>query len=616
MRTPPRIWIAFVATALLGGCQTFLIDAPDRRVYDLVEERQKDALGETHDINIGPESGEINEGNSRERMYSFTPRPVDSEIPDSFNRPKAEEPIPTDVAHAANEPHPQPIAPEPMQEDSQRKIATDEEALAAQSGDPQDVPQITPEIYAPADAARVRVFNLRDALAFAMRNAREYQDAKEDLYLAGLDLTLERHLWTPQFVAAVQADFANYGQIRDFDRAMSVTSEVAMTQRLPYGGQVAARVINRLMRDLGVHTTSGESGNVILEADIPLLRGAGKVAYESRYREERELIYAVRTFERFRREFLTLIAAEYFNLQQLRAAIYNTFKSYESRRRDWERADFVNRMGQSKSIFEAPRARASYRQSEAALVSAKERYQSAIDRFKIRMGMPVGELLDVTELEADQDAAALDDLLPDVELDDAERVALKYRLDLLNVADAVDDSRRGVVIAKNAILPNLNASGSLTLDSEPGHLSSTHYDYTRMTWRGSVRAELNDRYAERNAYRASLVALRKAERDYELAQDNVRADVRRAVRRIAQQANLRAIQEQNVEENELRVAAARAQEALGKINNRDVVEAENDVLAARNDLAAAIAAYRVAVLEFRRDTGTLRVDDDGQWARP
>ena len=43
-----------------------------------------------------------------------------------------------------------------------------------------------------------------------------------------------------------------------------------------------------------------QSAEIILEADIPLLRGAGNVAREDRIQAERDLIYAAREFERFR----------------------------------------------------------------------------------------------------------------------------------------------------------------------------------------------------------------------------------------------------------------------------------------------------------------------------
>lgn len=595
-----RITQSLVSTLLLGatliGCRSTLIERTDREVYSVIAERQRTALGSTSDVRLGRESGQVQRSGG---MYSFNPRPVEPELPEAFRA----------------KPTPQSGAQSPPQEASppapEADLAGDGQPTAESAA--VDETELSESIFTPQQRDELTILGLSDALSYAARHARELQDAKEALYLAALDLTLERHLWTPQFVASVRGEFADFGQVRDFDRAMTAVSDFALTQRLPYGGEVTARVVSSLMRDLGVHTTSGESGNVILEANLPLFRGAGRVAYESRYVAERELIYAVRTYERFRRAFLVDVAGEYFALQQRRSQIKNTYIGYVGLRIDVVKQDFISRVGQSRDVFDVLRAKSSLRRSESALVSVKERYESALDRFKISLGMPVDSLLDVMDQDLDEDAQALDGLLAEVSPDEAVDVALGFRLDLLNSADRVDDARRGVHIARNAILPDLDANGSITIDTDPNRLNSAGYNLERTTWRATLGLRIDDRKTERNAYRASLVRTRRAERDHDRTVDVVRADVRRALRRITVQQKLRAIQETQVEENELRLEAARAQFDLGQISNRDVVDAEDALLTARNDLASAISGYRSAILEFRRDTGTLRVTDDGQW---
>ena len=592
------MWVRIFVLSLFFACacQQTLIDRTDRSVYGVISDRQKAALGTTTDANIGPENGKLLRG---EDMYSFTPHPVDSDIPEEFQTASQRD--------AANKPVSEPEGD--SQPAAQPVVVSGAEAESTTK----QSPLISPTIFTTEQEVERQIFLLSDALEYALCHAREFQGAKEDLYLAALDLTLERHLWTPQFVGSVQAEYANYGQVRDFDRAMSAVSDLSLRQRLPFGGDITARVINNLMRDLEKHITSGEPGNVILEANIPLFRGAGRVAYESRYTAEREVIYAVRTFENFRRGFAVRVAASYLDLQQTKASIGNAYKSYRGRYADWEKADFVNRVGRSQTIFDASRARSSFRNAESSLVSAKEQHASSLDRFKVLIGMPVATLLDVVDQDHDAESSAFDRLATNVEDSIAEQVALKYRLDLLTLADQVDDAKRGVVVAKNRILPDLNLSGSATLDTDPEHLSSVSYNTERTTWRGMAEMRIDDRKTERNAYRASLISLRRAERAHDLATDNVRVDVRRALRRIEQQRNLVSIQAANVEENVLRLAASQAQFDLGKIGNRDVVDADTDLLAARNQFAAAVARYRNAILEFHRDAGSLRIDDQGRW---
>lgn len=567
------------------GCRQAIIRGADGEVYRLIENRQRASLGQSTDAHIGDETGALD---TDPRRYSFNPRPVSAGVPESFAPP------PDDQADAVASDD----TTQELDDDAHVEDAPPDEAL-------------TPGIH-PA-GAEVELFRLRAALAYASRHARSLQTAREELYTAALDLTLERHLWTPQFVATASADYTDFEREAEFDQSMTAIADFAVTQRLPYGGAVTARVVQTLVRELNDHATIGESGQLILEADLPLFRGAGRVAYESRYLAERSLIYAARTYERFRRSFLVRVASSYFNLQQLKTAIGNTFTSYLSRTQAWEKAEFIERMGRSRTVFDAPRAKSILRQAEASLVSAKEGYASALDRFKILIGMSVNALLDVLDQDSDTDSSALDTLLPSVDVARAVDVALRYRLDLLNSADQVDDTERGVTIAENSILPDLDLRGSVTANSNPDHNRGTTFASERTTWSAGVELRLDDRKTERNAYRAALIALRRAERDHEEFRDSVRADVRRALRRIAQQENLLRIQALNVQENARRLAAADAQFDLGRSTNQDVVDAENDLLDARNDYARAIAGYRVAILELRRDTGTLRVGDDGGW---
>lgn len=597
--------------SLLGGCHDAWINRTDRQVYNLIAERQQAALGETSDARIEDAPTE----RRTERMYRFNPRPVEPGIPPDFHlplegmespdRPSAAKPV-ENVNPAAGSGASGPVSPA-LPTTGSGEVTDPLNAVPWQQP---AVSDLSPSIF--PEGVEVRVFGLPDALAYALRHSRTFQDAKEDLYLSALALTLERHLWTPQLVTTIRADYTNAGQDEAFDQALTAVGEAAVTQRLPWGGNVSARVLGTLVRDLTDHITTGETGQTILSANLPLLRGAGPSAYESRYQAERNLIYAVRTYEHFRRSFVVEVASSYFALQGQQAAVQNTFVSYLSRKQDAERAEFIEKMGQNTSIFEAPRAKSSLRQSESALVSGKEQYATALDRFKVFIGMAVDAPLDVLAQDDDAGSRNIDLLLREVDQSAAIEAALRFRLDLLNALDQVDDERRGVRVAKNAILPDLAADGGVTLDTNPEKLGTMEYDTTERTdWRAGLELRMDDRKRERNAYRESLIALRRAERAYELRADNVRVEVRGAMRRIAQQANLRAIQELNVAENEFRAAAAREQFNLGKSTNQDVVDAENDLLAARNQLAGAVAAYRVAILQFRRETGTLRVSDDG-----
>jgi outer membrane protein TolC len=379
-----------------------------------------------------------------------------------------------------------------------------------------------------------------------------------------------------------------------------------MTQRLPYGGQVVAQWIGTMVRDLENHVTNSESGTAIVSANIPLLRGGGRVAYESRYQGERNLIYAVRSYERFRRRFLTDVAGQYFNLLSTKGSIRNSIAARQSTRDNWERSQA--RADAEKIIqLEADRANNSFLSAQNSVAVAQENYESDLDEFKIRIGMPTTNLIDVVE-------EGLDLPEPSVTEEMAIETATRLRLDLLNTRDRVDDVRRSVEIARNNLLPDLDLSGSVSYSSNPDHQSAFHFREDDETWDLGVDLEIPlDRKAERNTYRSSIISLRRAERGYDEALDLVRLDVRRARRQIDRTKFSIEIQLQNIRSNELQLESAQIRFEKGEIDNQAIVDANDNLLEARNDYDRDVSEFRRAVLAFRLATGTLRVGEDGRW---
>lgn len=560
--------------AVPAGCDQAWINSSDRIAERLIAQRQQQTLGTTSDARIAAEDGFDRGGDP----YSFTPHPVDNSVPPAFRRQ-----APTTDPTAAD---------------------ADMTSSGAAALTPEDIAR-----YADLDTTGLRPFTLSEALAYAFRHAWDFQTQKEELYLAALALMNERQLWTPQLEGEIRARYTNFGQERNFDQAMAAVAELSATQRLPYGGDVSARIVNTLMRDIGNHVTTGESGEMILQANIPLLKGAGKVAFESRYQAERDLIYAVRIFEQNRRNLAVEVAGEFFNLLAIKTRIDSALLALSSAEYDLRRTEAQVKVGEVLEI-EAQRSRVRVLDSRNALISAKAQYQNALDRFKIRIGMPTTEPIDAVDEE-------LELFEPFVGEADAIDTALTYRLDLLNQLDFIDDARRQVRIARNNFLPAFDFTGTVSMATDPNQLQSYSYNTERTTWDALLSLEIPiDRRQERNDFRASLIGLRRAERDYQLASENVKLDVRAALRNLELARESMEIQRENMLVNKRRNEMARVLWDEGEIrSNRDLVEAQDALQTSTNQYATATAAYRLAILELLRDTGTLRVDDEGRWPR-
>lgn len=609
-------WSAITGLLLFGGCQWFADDA-DREVYRLIEQRQRGALGERHDVRIERNVSPIS---VPEGSYAFVPHPVDSDVPEAFNRP-ASRPEGRLTGLAS------PVVGEPDPVGRPASIPAGVEGAPASRPAPDLKPGVAGSRPAATQPARP-VMTLAGSLKYAFQHSRRFQNAKEDLYLAALDLTLERHLWTPRLFSDLGADYINKGQIGAWDDALEAVAQAGVRQKLPYGGEVTARILANLVRDLSNHVSTGETGAMILEANIPLLRGAGRSAYESRYRAERRLVYAVRTFESFRRSLAVEIAGRYFNLQRLRQEIVNAHESVEEYSNDMARAEALWRTGRIDQL-DVLRADQDRLRAINVEVDAVASYETSLDRFKIEIGMPTGTEIDVeypaevseafVRADGAVQPASLEDALrmPDVPEEEAIRVALKYRLDLLNDMDRVDDARRGVSVAENNLLPDLAVYGTVQMDTEPDMDGVLQYNTERTSYRTGLRLEVPlDRKAERNALRRSQIEFQQAQRGLDEAKDLVSLQVREAMREVQQQADSLQIQLLNRDQALVRRRSARLWFDLGKVNNRDVVEAQRALLDAQNRLAEAQAQFRLAILAFRLNTGTLRIDDEGQWYSP
>lgn len=641
-RPCPQRWgglAGMTACLVLAGCTELFSRDADGEVYRLIEQRQRQVLGATSDARIdGPAArgSDLSATPGDTQPYAFAPHPVGDSIPEAFKRAPAET-QPADTApeslaapYSSGDSPPPPAAPSPAVAAAEPSTQADPAlALGPHSAPPAPVPSTQPA----TQPARPELA-LSDALAYTFRHSRDFQTAKEQLYLAALDLTLERHLWTPRFFGEVSTLYSiqqsptadNQGNVtREPDNTLEAVARAGVRQKLPYGGEIVAQVINSLVRDVSNHITDGETGQTLITADIPLLRGAGRSAFETRYQAERNLIYAIRTFEGYRRNLVVSIAADYFSLQNLRQQINNTQQSVESFSFLAEQTH-AQWQGGRRSLLDVQRADQERLKATNDRVDAIAAYETALDAFKLRIGMPVNTPIDVpfpsepvapgTEnRSAGMDAQEAALRMPAVSAEEAIAAGLKYRLDLLNDLDRIGDAERGVNIAENNLLPDLRATSSVALNTRGEQVGVGHYDDEYGKYQAGLTLNLPlDRKAERNALRRAQVSQNEARREYEQARHTVILQVRSAMRRVEQQQLSLQIQLKNRDLAMQRREAAKDQLDRGLVGNRDLVEAENALLAARNRLSGAQAGLNLAVLQFRRDTGTLRVDDDGRWA--
>jgi outer membrane protein TolC len=336
-----------------------------------------------------------------------------------------------------------------------------------------------------------------------------------------------------------------------------------------------------------------------------LLRGGGDVAAEEVISAERELVYAARTFEEFRRSFLVNIAADYFALIQSRAAIANQERQLASLKNLEDRTAALVAAGRT-AEFEKNIASNRVLSATSSLANLRESYILALDRFKIRLGLGPDEAL---ELEA------VDLNLPEPEVTPSAAVeaALAYRLDLQTRRDRLLDARRGVANARNATLPDLNVSGSVGSRTKPSaREGGLVFETDDFTYSGGVTFGLPlDRENERLALRAAVIGLEQRTRELDQFRDNIVVEVRARVRDLDRARFNLTLAEQAVQINRRRLEEQELKRA--EVAPQSIVDTENDLLNAENARDQALSDLRNAVLGYLVSTGQLRVTLDGDF---
>ncbi len=448
-------------------------------------------------------------------------------------------------------------------------------------------------------ALRLDLFN---SIGYAVQHSREYRSQMEDLYLQALGVTLQRHLFEPRPFAQTGLQFTGGQENAQYKSALEVTNSVGIRQQLPYGGEVTARALVNFVNAINGNVADSEPASLALSASIPLLRGAGMVNLEPLINSERRMVYQVRAFESFRRTFAVSVATQYFRLLTNQAAIINRRQNLASLVSLTERTYALYAAGKLNYI-DVQRALQEQLSAQNDLVEGEARYESALDNFKLLLGTPIEQPIEIVSRELDVD-------VPVYAPDDAVRLAHQFRLDLRTVQDQIEDAQREVQVAKNGLLPNLDLTVNGQVGNQPG-APAGHLNNNTSTYSAGVVLDLPiDRVAERNAYRRSLIELERAQRAYERVKDQVAADARDALRLILSAQTTVRIQAQGIELAKLRLENANELLRQGKRDSRDVTEAQTALLRAQDAFEQARNSLQIQVLQFLRDTGTLRIDPD------
>lgn len=459
--------------------------------------------------------------------------------------------------------------------------------------------------------------NLADALALALDNSRDFQTRKENLYLSALSLTEARHDFDPVFSGEIEATRSRTPSGTVVERLGEATSDFAITQLLPTGARITVGLGQSFSRFYSGTPRESTSGSLSASLTQPLLRGAGStVVMENLTQAERDTIYGVRSFERYRTGFVIDQVSAYFRILQAIDEVDNERSSYERLIMARERAEALQEAEQMAG-YEVDQARQDEISARERWLQSRTDYANDLDNYKLDLGLS-------TRLNIQPDPAELKKLREDglvqvnVTMREAEDFALAHRYDYQTSLDEVEDAERAITIAENSLLPYLDFEADYGLD-DSGHNAPLDFDGRSRTYSGGLSLELPlDLKGERNDYRRAEIAFNHAVRNADQLKNEIIQEVRLAYQDMEQASQSYLIQNQSLDLAERRVDNVRMLIAAGRdgVTMRDQLDAESDLRDAQNELTSVLVDYLTARLELYQAMESLQIDERGQWEEP
>lgn len=272
------------------------------------------------------------------------------------------------------------------------------------------------------------LINLPQSVELALFNSREFQDRREDLYGAALPVTVERFSFISQFFATERAVREATGSetAQGAGSRWRLDSNGGFTKLFPTGALLLVQMANRLVVELGHGRPDVSLSNLTMEITQPLLQGGGYAfTMENLTQTERNLLYALRSYARFRKVHYTYLAGgadNLFNSPYSYAGLslrgvgptlsatgqgyYPTILLSFLEKNEVENINGLERFWRQYQAFEegGDVSRLQVDQVEQNLLSGRSRLlqrrqdlQNGVDQFKLQLGLPTPLPLELDE---------------------------------------------------------------------------------------------------------------------------------------------------------------------------------------------------------------------------
>lgn len=258
--------------------------------------------------------------------------------------------------------------------------------------------------YLPVNDEDKVVLSRDTSVELALLHSRDFQTQLESVYLSALSLSSNQFEFDVNWFGGADTGFNASGEAPSAVRQLTTNTNIGFIRQLAAGGQLAATLANSFVWELGGNGNNftASSGSLLISLTQPLLRGAFRyVRLESLTQAERNLLYDVRDFARFRRNFYLNITSGYLALLNQQQSLRNQRRNLESLELNLEEHnELFDR--QLVSRIRVDQVFQNYQSGRIGLLAAEQSYQDSLDQFKFLLGLPASVEFELDESLLDQ----------------------------------------------------------------------------------------------------------------------------------------------------------------------------------------------------------------------
>lgn len=390
----------------------------------------------------------------------------------------------------------------------------------------------------------------------------------------------------------------------DFDLTISPSADAGVNdgnQELTAGIRLSRKTSQGV--DISFSPTAGlgddnYTGRVGVSMGVPLLKGWGKlVNMDPVMGAEYSLRSAGRSLYKTRANTIVQTVTRFYRIiehkQQVEMdrLLVDKFKSHA------DLAKLKSDIGFAGPL-DVYRAEIKLKDAEADLTNALEAFQNGKHELKSILSIPQDQPIEVVDPPIEIEAVDLD-------VWEAERIALENSIDILHIQDSFDEAERNSKIAKQNKLPDLRLKMDYSRASGAEAFENA-FTMDEEKWRVYLTSTTDfARTKEKLSYRQSLIDLGSAKINIAETKDRVRKDVRTQLEKLVKAEELISISKKQIHQATGKRELAEIKFNNHMANNSDLIEAETELHHAQVNILNARINYIIGTFRLREIMGTL-----------